>query len=301
MKNSRSYPRKIPRRVSFLLITFCIIAIVASRPVNKGPHPAVSNTGAYDTPGITIDPTIRDSFPFIYNLLQQLISEKKGIFQEPAFHEFFFDPTTRLVFSAKEFPKDTGALSFRAQFHEDGYFYDTIFLNRSLFEDVSREYLVSVIIHESMHAYLTWCSVCYAIDNREGVDERYLRNHIDTLWQWLTVKPYPNNDRQHILMTENFIKIMTRDLYLHTNPKLSPEDRDAVAQSLTWGGLNETPEWGRLGADTCRFRSIDIWSRNLNAGIKKDEAGLRTVVKLKGCRTTDKNFLDSLQLGSLDK
>jgi hypothetical protein len=255
-----------------------------------------ARTEMYDTPGIAIDPIIRDSFPCVDELLQELVAEKKGIFQEPAFHDFFSAPSTRLVFSDSALPAEIGAFSLHAGFEDDGYFHDTIFLNSSLFRKISREYLISVIIHESLHAYITWCFVCYAYNHRNGVDAAYLKKHFHSHWEWLTLHdPYIINEQQHELMSENFIKMMERALYLHTNPWSDPELRDKITKALTWGGLNKTRQWARLGDDTCRLHSIDIWSRNIDADMHK-------VVDFPNCTTiTTKHFLDSLQLQPLCK
>ena len=84
----------------------------------------------HDTPSIEISQTIRDSFPCIYSLLQEFISDTNGFFQEPAFHTFFASPKTRLVFSVKQLVEDDGGVSDTATFDTNWYFKQTIYLNR---------------------------------------------------------------------------------------------------------------------------------------------------------------------------
>ena len=265
MKKCQFPVRKISRRVSILLITFGLSVIVASRPVQEPPHShsAISTIDTNDTLGISIDPAIKDSFPYIYNLLSQLISEKKGIFREPAFFEFFSSPATRLVFSEQELPEDVGAESHHAGFAH-GYFRDTIFINGLLYARMSKEYLTSVVIHEGIHAYITWCCVCYAFNRQFGVDEGYLKKHFHSDWKWLTDSPYVDNDQEHILMSENFFRVMTKHLRVHCGQS-DPGLRADIAEALTFGGLYKTARWRRSNEDTCYLNSIDIWSRNMNA------------------------------------
>lgn len=286
----RFFARKFFRSVSILLITFGIIVVVASRPPKNGPHPAVSEIEAYDTLGIFIDPAVRDSFPCIYDLLQRMISEKKGIFRERAFHEFFAAPSTRLIFSVRALPdKYLGAESFHAEFDPNDCFRDTVFINKLLYTRMSKEYLTSVVIHEGLHAYITWCWVCYNTRKKFGVDEAYLAKHIRKDWDWLANPAIVSDDSEHVLMSENFIRVMTKHLLVHINQS-DPGLRYDIATALTWGGLDKTPRW-QARKDTCYLNSIDIFSWSLNMGdIETQHAK---------CIPKGMRFLDSLQLNPL--
>jgi hypothetical protein len=290
MKNYRFYARNFFRRISILLISFVVVVIVASRPLTNVPHPAVSEIEAYDTLGIAIDPVIRDSFHCIYDLLERLISEKKGIFREPAFHDFFASPWTRLVFSVKALPEYLGGKSYQAEFDDRDYFRDTIFINKSLYTRMSKEYLTAVIIHEGIHAFITWSCVCYGYHKRFGVDELYLKKHFRSDWESLTDTPYLDDAQQHDLMSRRFLGVMTRHLLVHINQS-NPDLRHDIATALTLGGLSQTKRWRRLGDDTCYLSSIDILSRHMNVDSIKTQNG--------PCLPRGMAFLDSLQLEPL--
>jgi hypothetical protein len=45
-----------------------------------------------------------------------------------------------------------------------------------------------------------------------------------------------------MLMAENFIGALVSDLYVYTNPNTDETLRMLIAESLTWAGLNSTPE-----------------------------------------------------------
>lgn len=227
------------------------------------------------------------------DLIQELISDKNGFFRHPMFKPFFTSAHTRLFFSERRFSKDTGAISFKMSIDSNDNFKDTIFLNSIYFQKGSKEYMISVIFHESLHAYITWS--CLSFTNElNGVDAKYLIQHFPIHWERLTKKKYPSNADEHVLMTENFIQVMDRSNYQYTNLRLSAPLRQEIAESLTWGGLYETPEWKKQALKSCRMHNIEIWSRNLDATNS-------AAVGFEHCDTTNFAFFQSLQFQPLCK
>lgn len=272
--------RPYPGIVSICFI-IGIIAVAANRPVNGM---------SYSPSGITIDKKISDSFPRLDTLLKELIADKENIFQDPAVHDCFLAGRTRLFISYKWSGKDTGAVTHHSEIKEDGYFYDSTFLNRTLFPTISKEYLVGTVIHEVMHIYVSFCYRCYGHDQLYGVDDEYLKKNFAADWEEL--KSRVNNEGQHILMSKYFVPIMTKYLYFYTNRQAEPALRESVAEAVTWGGLNETPLWRKLTSDTCYLHMVEIWSRNIHAGIND-------TAKCGRCPATTTNLLYSLQFEPL--
>jgi len=260
----------------------------------RKPVPAeLSDIKKCDTSNVAIDPQIAREFPHIDSLLHSWILDKEAIFQRPRFSAFFASAKTRLFFSMSVFSYDTSAISYSAKIDADGVFGDTIFLNKALFNKASREFLASVVIHESIHAYITWSCLSYR-GKRNGVDATYLKKNFHSDWLRMTSQSFPDNEEEHALMTKDFMEVMFQSLYPYTNRRSTPILREAVARSLTWGGLLGTPKWKELMVDTCYFRNVDIWARNMDADSMKG-------VGWGQCSVTGVRFLHSLELQPLSK
>jgi len=229
---------------------------------------ALADVKKCDTTNVAIDPQIAREFPHIDSLLRSWVLDRDAIFQLPRFSTFFASAKTRLFFSMSVFSYDTSAISYGAKIDANGVFGDTIFLNKTFFNKASREFLASVVIHESIHAYITWSCLSYR-SRRNGVDVTYLKKNFHSDWLRMTSQSFPDNDEEHALMTKDFIKVMFQSLYPFTNRRSTPILREAVAGSLTWGGLLGTPKWKELMVDTCYFRNVDIWARNMDADSMK--------------------------------
>jgi len=261
--------------------------------VRKPAYAGLSDIKTCDTTNMAIDPQIAREFPSVDHLLRGWISDPGGLFQLPAFSDFFASTKTRLFFSLGEFGTDTAANSRGAKIDAGGVFTDTIFLNKTLLYKESREFLASVVIHENMHAYITWCCLSFA-GRWNGVNATWLKRKFHSDWLKLASQTFPDNEAEHVLMTRHFTKVMVKSLYRYTNRTSTPILREAVAESLTWGGLLETPEWKELMVDTCYFRNVDIWARNMDADSTKG-------VSWGGCAITGVRFLQSLELQRLSK
>jgi hypothetical protein len=273
-------PRVRGRILFFLLVIICLFSSGASKRLTN------ASSGI-----LAIDDQIRDSFPCVYDLLQQMIADKKGLFQDPEFQIFFSATKTKLIISAKQLSPELGGKSDSASFR-GANFRDTIFLNTDFFPIASREYVASVVIHESMHAFITWCllSEFYHVN---GMDTNVLKKYFPIDWQWLTLKPRKlTAKKQHILMSENFLTVMEHDLSFYTNPAESPELRDSIVQSLTYGGLAGTAVWNIPKTEACYLHAVDVWARHLT-----DDSALKA--QSRGCKPVDKTFLPHLHLSPL--
>lgn len=260
--------------------------MIADKQVKTTPH-QTSIDQNFDRSSIAIDLNITNTFPCVNNLLSDLISNKKGFFQDPGLGAFFSSGALRLVLSEKELTPDIGGRSVHAGINGDGLFRDTLFLNSYYFSKASREYVVAVVVHESIHAFLTWCYLSYS-EGLNGVDTLFLQKHFPKHWEWLTDTSL-SEQRQHILMSENFLDIIAQNVYLYTSPKSTASLRDSVARSLAWGGLNSTPAWRALQVDTCYLHEVDIWARRVDLGGK-------AYVDYPHCYRTDSTFFDHLNL-----
>jgi hypothetical protein len=283
----QNYPKPF-----FVLLFFLITIVLVSYIDSKQTKPVLTSIRVHDTASIGID--WRKDLPCFNSILHEMLADENGLFQNPLFDAFFASSKTRLVFSAREFSEDTSAQSGkRARFDDDWNFSDTIFLNSRYYAKWSREYLISVIIHEVVHDYITWSSLSFYWE-RNGVDTVYLRQHFPAHWEWLTHEKFPKDPQEHILMTENLLEVMVECLNRYTNPGLAPELRKEIAEALTWGGLSKTPAWRKLTADTCHIYAIDVWGRNVHP-----VEG--SVSHVPNCKATDIDFFRTLQLQSICK
>ena len=235
-----------------------------------------TKVGANETSTITIDQRIKDSFPCVYHLLQDMLSNRQGLFQMPEFQSFFSSNDTRLFISEKVLPVALGAQSGQSHGFENGVFRESIFLNEIyLPRNGSKEYLVSVTIHEMMHAYIKWCSESYH-KHRNGIDSLYLKEHFPIDGDTLKYsRSELTESLQHMIMSEDLADIITKATLLYIDStNLRRPLRDTIAWALTWGGLNHTPKWKKLTGDTCLLHHIDTWSRNMDVILsRRDTSG----------------------------
>jgi hypothetical protein len=246
-----------------------------------------------DTATIRIDPATRRKHPrdaqCLDALLKELLADQNGIFQQPMFSGFLGSSATKLVLSEKKLPRTKGGFSGKyAGFDGIWIFRDKIFLNRLDFTTGSRDYLVSVILHETIHDFITWCAMSFHF-KKNGVDTVFLKQHFSGHLDWLTADTFPGEAQEHIMMSEDFAGIMVRSLYPYTNPQSDSILREKIAESLTWVGLSETPGFKKLTLDTCYMLNVDVWARNVDAS-EGIEAGC------KNCDSTDFGFFRALRL-----
>lgn len=279
-------------RIFFLfLLNIGLASMIADKQEKRTPH-QTSIDQKFESLGITIAPNIADSFSCVNNLLNDLISNKHGFFQDPGLSAFFSTGALRLVISEKELPEDLGGQTLHLGLDTNGIIHDTLFLNRYYFNKASREYLAGVIVHECVHVFLNWCWLSYSKE-RNGVDTLFLKQHCPRQWEWLTDSSL-SEQRQHILMADNFLNTIKQSVYSFTNTQSSAALRDSVAEGIAWGGLYETPAWqAKLSKDgMCGLREIDIWARRV-------DAGAHAVVDYPHCTRTDSTYFRHLNLSPL--
>jgi hypothetical protein len=118
-----------------------------------------------------------------------------------------------------------------------------------------------------------------------------LKKYFPQHWEGLVKKnPSFGDDRQHTLISENFIDAMRQYICQFTNEKSAPVVRDSVALALAWGGLHMTKAWRNLQADTCYLNYVDAWAKDIKTDVIK--------MYCSGCDTSTREFLNHLQLQS---
>ncbi|MBS1662292.1 MAG: hypothetical protein JST68_14705 [Bacteroidetes bacterium] len=278
-------------RNSFLLILLILLFsfAIGAFSGNKRVRFDVSNTQVYDTSGIRVNPKIRD-FKCYNDLIQELLLDKNGLFQHPMFRDFFTSVNTQLIFSEGRFPMTKGGISGRYAKLDDssGIFSDTIYLNDSIFLKASREYLVSVVLHECLHDYITWVYFSFS-RGQNRIDSEYLIKHFPVGWEQLT-GIRPSNAIEHDLIADNFIEIFAGCFYPYTDTRSGSDLRKRIAKSLAWGGLFETKKWKEMTNDSsCYIHHVDVWSRNL-------DGAENTADTIEGCKREGISFLRALHL-----
>lgn len=172
---------------------------------------------------------------------------------------------------------------------------DTIELNPCFLRKASKEKIVAVLMHETIHAYILWCIKEYNRTTPAGqgaVDSNYLKQHFPLHWEYLIAKPW-NHNNAHELMARNYVRFIADVVFNHSNPNAPEELRRWLAMNLGASGLRNTSAWGNAQylTDTCSILAIDLWSNRFQ--------GWPNIINYQpgpGCPLTDTLFRDSLQM-----
>jgi len=214
---------------------------------------------------ITFSDGLMKRYPNIVKLIRDSLSKDSSLYQFPVFalikkygqHGLHFDLKSMAIEQGGE-TNSANAIIIKGNV----WIKNNIVLNSTFLERGCREYIVQVIIHESMHAFIKWSKAAYK-NNVKNVDLKYLNTFFHNNKEWFTLKTKMTDTMEHILMYRNFFDVMKNCIRIYTNPELNTF-RDSIAQSLAWGGLEQhVPEW-KLQPDTCMMSCINIAAVNFN-------------------------------------
>ena len=170
-------------------------------------------------------------------------------------------------------------------------FRNTITLNSEFLKRGCKEYIVQVIAHESMHAFINWCVHSYHM-NKNNVTAAFLQNVFrvdrDSIEAIIKDTSHLTEDKKHSLMCRNYLDTMSRCIYQYSRRDSQGNSQLTlrIARSLAWGGLEDTPEWKRR-VDTCYSRFINSAVTQFNAPDN------RKAIEYPSCYTTME--IDSLK------
>jgi hypothetical protein len=163
-----------------------------------------------------------------------------------------------------------------AQIGDDGitHFRATISFNGWYLRYGTKEYMISTIIHEAMHAiftlrwgqYLEWLQ--WGPPN--AIDSFFIKLHFPIQWYYLRNQAVPLNELQdHEIMGTDYFQMHSNLLSQFWNPNSSPAMRDSVIKAMSYGGITETTAWQLLpsqGIDTCKYKAIQLSSETSATG-----------------------------------
>lgn len=234
---------------------------------------------------------IKDSLPNV-NYLAQLAGG--DVFQDSAYMHLNFDTSTVLT---QEGQAAAGTFDTLIAIDPSGntHFYATIKFNGWYLRNGTKEYKITRILHEVMHAIfaLRWkqYQVWLNTNPHQGtIDSNFIKTHFPINWYWMTQQNVPLTQLQdHEIMATDYASFFTSISSQFYNPSAPSYIRDTVLKALGYGGLRETSAWKMLpslGIDTCKYRNI-----NLTAAIS-----LTGTTNVSGCPSFTSHFADSLKM-----
>lgn len=239
---------------------------------------------------------IEDSLPNS-NYLAQLAGA--SVFKDSAFMHLTFDtsttltqmihPTAETETTVAPFLNDDGVTVFSAAVHLNGWY----------LRNATYEYLVSTILHESMHAIFTmrWGQYLRWKQYGQGtIDSNWIKIHYPSQWYYLTGQNVRLSAlQQHEMMAADYMSLYKTIMNQQWNPSANAAVRDSVLNAMGYCGLTETTVWKALpakGVDTCKYRAIQVCAEKSLNGItyNTNENGVGI------CRNYGLRYSDSLQL-----
>jgi len=260
-------------------------------PIGWNPVPDGGGFDPYQADSIRINNDVRDSFPCVYRLLHDTLTNVNQAAQLELFSNFGVSQYDHLTFAIGWNLTSDSANAYTTPGHiylgtdDNVHFTDTIYLNPYFFRHGSKEFVISSILHEAIHAYINYCLRQYFIGN---IDSGYLKLHFPLHWEWLTHQ-IMTPDNQHISMAQNYIDFLQQHTAEHGNMAVSDSLRQYVAKNLAWGGLYKTSAWlSGLAGDTCTIRYVNGWAEKFDVAISS--------MSYPGCALSHNWFRDSLHM-----
>lgn len=250
-------------------------------------------TGGFDpnqAPNITISDSLRDSFPCLYSLLHDSLPNLNREAQMELFYNFNVSERINLKFDIDWTKDSTTTLDAYTDFEVsniDGYqFNGVIKFNPYYVRNSTKEYTVSTIVHEAIHAYIEYMFQAYT-RNMPGIDSAYLAQHFPIHWDYFKHNPIGEN-LQHRLMAQHYVNTIQNITRIFYNPDADTATANKVSRALAWSGLEKTSVWKTL-TDTCDIKAM-FWTAKI--------AHLDVSTKSFGssCREYNFHYKDSLKL-----
>lgn len=234
----------------------------------------------YDADTVKASTYLRDSFPCTYsfiidsmtnaNVLAQLAGT--DVFDDDAFMHLSFDTsavnTTSTQPSGITIPgpvwvAPNGFTHYKA----------TIKLNPWHLKHSTREYIVSTIVHECLHAIfkLRWGQYqSWLTHGDTPYDSTFIKTHFPLHWYYITGQTAPLTTVQdHELMAAEYAQKHNDIVKTYYNPSALRAARDSAVKAMGYGGLHQTSAWKHLpaiGIDTCKYKAIQIAAEQAATG-----------------------------------
>lgn len=139
----------------------------------------------------------------------------------------------------------------------EDYFFGFIKLNPWVLKNATKEYILTTLLHESIHAYIDYWK--YKL-NAGIIDTSEFKNRFPIFYEYNRILS-DNEIAQHNEMANNYINTMKEAINCY-----NLNSSDVGAEALAWGGLQHTTSW-KLRSDTNAIKEINLNCRN--AGLNK--------------------------------
>lgn len=232
------------------------------------------NPYSYDTIGISN--ALRDSFPCIYAYIRDsfpnanYIAQLAGtnIFKDSAYFHLMYD-TSAINTSAGQ-PSGQTTITLQNDINGKLHCVATIRLNEYYLRNSAKEYNLSTILHETMHAivslrfhqYTQWLSN----HNANNIDSNFIKNRYPLFWDnWVVNGIPPGFDAGHEIMMTDYRNYFTSILSPFYNSAAPPAIRDTMLRAMGYGGLRKTTAWkllGKEGKDTCKYKYLNATAQD---------------------------------------
>lgn len=158
-------------------------------------------------------------------------------------------------YTGNVFVNDEGITTFSA----------TIKLNPWHLRNGTREFNISNLLHEIMHATFTlrWGQYQdWLIDHNTQYDSNYIKAKFPMYWYAIQNQSVNLTSLQdHEIMATDYVGQFSYIMRMFYNPNASTAIRDTVIKALAYHGLHETTVWKALpglGIDTCKYKNIEV-------------------------------------------
>ncbi len=257
-----------------------------------------------DTIGYTN--SLKNTYPCIYNFIKDSLIQSlrpnvlaqlagASVFEDSIYAHLTFDTST----VATQMTDPSGLTTTNHVFVDgDGFthFRATISLNGWFLRNATREYNISTIVHEIMHACFTLRWGQYQQWLQWGppnpIDSNWIKSHYPIYWQNYVVNGVPSGQvYDHEIMAGDYANLFRNIVSQFWNPASPQLLKDSVLKSICYGGLTKTTAWSLLpsqGNDTCDMKAIQVCAERAYTGVNY-QVGL-------GCRTYGLKYGDSLKL-----
>jgi SprT-like family len=114
-------------------------------------------------------------------------------------------------------------------------------LNANVLRNSSKEFILNVMFHEAIHAYMNYQWFLY---NTNQIDSVTFKAQFPQIWKYKN-----GSNSQHIEIAENYISKLKQTVLDFNNFADS-----GMVKAISWVGLQATPAWSNLGNDTIDIR-----------------------------------------------
>jgi hypothetical protein len=200
------------------------------------------------------------------NLLAQIAGA--DVFHDSVDIKLTFDTSTVYTSGTSPYTAVTTYAGLHPAFVNDQgitVFSATIKLNPWHLRNATREFNISNILHEIMHAAFTlrWGQYLDWLDHHDTqYDSNFIKAKFPMYWYGIQNQAVELSSLQdHEIMATDYVGQFSYIMRQFYNPNASTATRDTVIKALAYHGLLETTVWKdlpRLGIDTCKYKNMQV-------------------------------------------